>query len=156
MKRCKSCLTKAEARNARCPVCGIGQEKSRQALSPDEKRVRRFARCILAVAAVHVVGLVLCLYVLLVVNPAAAAKGEFVFAPAILAALSIVNLVLAVGLARYALWAYRAATAYYFLLGIANIVSVQVPGILLMLVLLYFVGNGTAKAIFERRLPETA
>ncbi|MCF7817409.1 MAG: hypothetical protein K9M54_05960 [Kiritimatiellales bacterium] len=151
MKRCKSCLTKAESETGQCPVCGIRQDKKRNELSPAEKRVRYFARCILGVAAIHVVGLVLCLYVLLVLNPQAAAKGEFVFAPAILATLAITNLILAIGLARYAFWAYKVATAYYFLLGIVNIVSVQIAGILLMLILLYFIGNGTAKAIFERR-----
>ena len=61
------------------------------------------------------------------------------------------ELVLAFGLSRYAFWAYRVATVYYFLLGIVNVVSVQLPGILLVLILLYCVGNGTAKAIFERR-----
>jgi hypothetical protein len=35
-------------------------------------------------------------------------------------------------------------------------IPVQIPGILLMLMLLYFVGNGTAKAVCERRLPEIA
>ena len=151
MKRCKSCLAKADPEHGMCPVCGIGQEKKRNELSPDEKKVRYFARCILGVSGVHVVGLVLCLYVLLIHNPEAAAKGEFVFSPAILATLAILNLALAYGLGRYAFWAYRVATAYYFLLGIANVVSVQIPAILIALTLLYFIGNGTAKAIFERR-----
>jgi len=154
MKRCNSCLHKAEPENGICPICGIGQDKKKRALSPDEKRVRHFARCILGVAAIHVVGLALCLYVLLVHNPAAAASGEFVFAPAILITLSLLNLVLAYGLGHYAFWAYKVATVYYFLLGIVNVVSVQILGILIVLTLLYFVGNGTAKAIFERRLPE--
>lgn len=156
MKRCKSCLTKAESGNGPCSVCGIGQGKSRAELSPGEKRVRHCARGILGVAVLHMAGTLLCLYVLLIHNPAAAAKGEFVVSPALLATLSFINLILAFGLSRYAFWAYKLATAYYFLLGIVNIVSVQIPGILLMLILLYCIGNGTAKAIFERRLPETA
>ena len=151
MIRCKSCLAKAEPEHRQCPVCGIGQEKKRNELSPDEKRVRHFARCILGVSVVHAVGLVLCLYVLLIHNPEAAARGGFVFSPAILVTLAILNLALAYGLGRYAFWAYKVATAYYFLLGIVNVVSVQILGILITLTLLYFIGNGTAKAIFERR-----
>jgi len=152
MKRCKSCLTKSEAENGLCPVCGIQPDKKKSGLSPDEKKVRHFARCILGVAGLHVVGLGLCLYVLFVLNPKAATENGFVFPPALLSILSFLNLVLAYGLSRYAFWAYRVATAYYFLLGITNIISVQIPGVLLMLILLYFVGNGTAKAIFERRI----
>jgi hypothetical protein len=152
MHRCKSCLTKAKSENGLCPVCGIGQDKKRGALSPDEKKVRHFARCILGVSVIHVIGLVLCLYVLLIHNPAAAGKGDFVFAPAILVMLAVLNLVLAYGLGRYAFWAYKVATVYYFLLGMANLVSVQIPGVLIVLGLLYFVGNATAKAIFERRV----
>lgn len=151
MKRCKSCLTKSEAEDGVCPICSIQQDKKKSDLSPDEKRVRHFARCILTVSVIHIAGLVLCLYVLTVYNPGAAATGGFVFPPAILGILSLLNLVLAYGLGRYAFWAYKVATAYYFLLGIANIISVQIPGVLLMLILLYFVGNGTAKALFERR-----
>ena len=151
MKRCKSCLTKAHSEYGQCPVCGILQETGRKALSPDEKKVRFHARCILGAAALHLLGAGICLYILLVINPAAAAKGELVFAPPIIATLTTLNLLLAFGLSRYAFWAYRVATVYYFLLGIVNVVSVQLPGILLVLILLYCVGNGTAKAIFERR-----
>lgn len=156
MKRCKSCLHKAEPENGICPVCGIGQDKKRGELSPDEKKVRHFARCILGVAAVHVLGFALCLYVLFVYNPNADAEGGFVFSPAILSALTFLNLILAYGLSRFAFWAYKVATAYYFLIGIVNIVSVQIIGILIMLTLLYFIGNSTAKAIFERRFPTTS
>jgi hypothetical protein len=151
MKRCKSCLRKAESGNGACPVCGIGQEKRKAELSPDEKKVRHYARCILGVSLLHVAGFLLCLYVLLIYNPAASATGEFVFSPAIVGVLSLLNLTLAYGLSRYAFWAYKLATVYYFLLGIVNIISVQLPGILLILLLLYFIGNGTSKAIFERR-----
>ena len=70
--------------------------------------------------------------------------------------LAAINLILAFGLSRYAFWAYRLATVYYFLIGIVNIISVQLPGILLLLTLLYLVGNGTAKAIFERRAADPA
>ncbi len=34
-----------------------------------------------------------------------------------------------------------------------NVVSINLGGIALALAALYLVGNGTAKAIFERRLP---
>ena len=151
IKQCRTCLTKAETENGLCPVCGMGQEKKKNELSPDEKKVRHFARCILGVSVVHIVGLVLCLYVLFIHNPRAAAADEFVFSPAILIVLALLNLALAYGLSRYAFWAYKLATVYYFLLGIANIVSVQIPGILITLILLYLVGNGTAKSLFERR-----
>ena len=153
MTRCKSCLIKAEPRNECCPVCGIGQNRKRAELSPGEKKVRFHARCILGVAGFHLAGIALCLYILLILNPAAAKTGGFVFAPALLASLAILNLILAYGLSRYAFWAYRVAVALYFLLGIAQVVSVQIPGILLVLTLLYFIGNATAKSLFERRGP---
>lgn len=151
MNRCRSCLTKAAPENGTCPICGIQQDKKKSALSPDEKNVRHFARCILGVSVLHLAGLVLCLYVLLVYNPEAAATGGFTFSPAIVMGLSILNLILAYGLSRYAYWAYRVAVAYYFLLGIVNIVSVQLLGVLIVLILLYFIGNSTARSIFERR-----
>ena len=80
-------------------------------------------------------------------------------APAAIAALAVINLFLAYGLARYSLVAYKAATVYYFLMGMVNVISIQrgaihLGGIAMALAALYFVGNGTAKAIFERRLPE--
>jgi hypothetical protein len=70
----------------------------------------------------------------------------------IMATLALAAITLAVGLSRYAFWAYRLATVYYFLIGIVNVVSVNLPGILMILILLYYTGNGTAKAIFERRI----
>lgn len=154
--RCNSCLAKAGTKNRVCSVCGIAPDKKGRDLSPREKRVRRFARAILGVAALHLVGFGLFLHVLLVLNPRAAHDDGFVFSPAIVGALAAINLVLAFGLARYAFWAYRLATAYYFLIGIVNIVSVQVVGILWMLILLYLIGNGTAKALFERRTADAA
>ncbi len=74
--------------------------------------------------------------------------------PAVVVLLALLNLLLAVGLIRYAFWSYRLAVACYFLLGIVNTISVNLPGILAALALLYLVGNGTAKAIFERRAAE--
>ena len=56
------------------------------------------------------------------------------------------------GLACYAFWAYRMAVIFYFLIGMVNIVSINLPGILLILILLYAAGNGTVKALFERRM----
>jgi hypothetical protein len=154
MKRCQTCSARTEAGNGACPVCGNPPDRKAADLTPREKRVRRSVRGILGVAALHLGGFVICLYILLVFNPQAAADGRFVFPPAMLAALAIVNLILAYGLSRCAFWAYRVATAYYFLIGIANIVSVQIPGILLVLALLYLIGNATAKAVFERRAVE--
>ncbi len=98
----------------------------------------------------HLIGFVLSRYVLLIHNPAAVENGEFIFSPAIIVVLSAINLALAYGLSRYTFWAYKLATVFYFLIGIANIISVQLLAILITMILLYLVGNGTAKAIFER------
>ncbi len=154
MTRCNSCFTKTSAKHSYCPVCGIVPNKKKADLSPAEKKVRYAARCILGVSVLHLIGLVLCFYILFVVNPAARAGGKLVFSPPIISTLAAFNLILAIGLSRYAFWAYKMATAYYFLLGIVNVISVQIPGILLVLILLYFVGNRTAKAIFERQGPQ--
>ena len=75
--------------------------------------------------------------------------------------LALINASIAFGLSRYSLWAYKGAVIYYFLIGMVNVISIQhgeihALGILMALVALYLVGNGTAKAIFERRLPEAA
>lgn len=148
MKRCRQCLEKAEPRNDRCPVCGMGQEKTYHDLTPAERRVRHHARGIRLVAMTHLV---------------LAAMGILMMpefsAPAAIAVLSVVNALLAYGLIRYSLTAYRAATTFYFLLGMVNIISIQhgiehLGGIALALIGLYLVGNGHAKAIFERRLPD--
>ncbi len=142
MKQCKSCLAKAEPRNGLCPVCGIGQDKKKGALSPDERKVRFHARGIRVVAMLHLVGA--CMGIMMIpVFPA----------PLATAALVAINAALAFGLARYSYWAYKAATVYYFLIGMVNVVSINLGGIALVLAALYLVGNGTAKAIFDRRLP---
>jgi hypothetical protein len=78
--------------------------------------------------------------------------------PAAIAALAVINIFLAYGLIHYSFVAYKAATVYYFLIGMVNVISIQkgaehLGGIVLVLIALYLVGNGTAKAIFERRLP---
>ena len=79
--------------------------------------------------------------------------------PAGIAVLAVVNCFLAYGLVRYSLLAYKAATVYYFLIGMVNVISIQhgavhLAGIALVLIALYLIGNGISKAIFERRLPE--
>ena len=43
----------------------------------------------------------------------------------------------------------------YFALGIVNTITVNLLAIPVALLLLYVVGNSNAKAIFERRLPES-
>jgi hypothetical protein len=80
--------------------------------------------------------------------------------PLPVAILAGINILIAFGLARYSLLAYKCATAYYFLIGMVNVISIQhgavhLGGIGLALVALYLVGNKSAQAIFERRLPET-
>jgi hypothetical protein len=126
----------------------MAQEKTYRDLSSAEKQVRHHARGIRVVAMVHLV---------------LAAMGILMMpefpAPAAIAALSVVNFLLAYGLVRYSLLAYKAATVYYFLLGMVNVISIQhgmvhLGGIAMALVALYLVGNAHAKAIFERRLPD--
>ena len=141
MTRCRHCLAKAESKDDHCPVCGIEQDKRKSDLSPDEKKVRYHARAIRGVAMLHLVGV------------GAGLISHFCYPFPIVATivLALINLTLAVGLSRYAFWAYRMATVYYFLIGMVYIVSVNLPGILMILILLYCVGNSTAKSIFERR-----
>ena len=148
MTRCKHCLSKAEPRNGLCPVCGIDPGKIAADLSPVEKKVRFHARAILVLAIFH---LFIAVMVLVMI--------PFFPAPGALVVLSIISIALALGLTRYSLWAYKGATIYYFLIGMVNVISIQhgsihLGGILLALIALYLVGNGTAKAIFERRLPD--
>ena len=99
MTRCKHCLTKAEPLNGRCPVCGIEQEKNRGELSPAEKKVRRSARGIRAVALFHLVAAGVSLFTI-----------PYFPAPGALAVLVAINILLGFGLARYSLLAYKAAT----------------------------------------------
>ncbi|VGO22355.1 hypothetical protein [Pontiella sulfatireligans] len=146
--RCKHCLMKAEPRNGNCPACGIVPNKPKGDLSPGERRVRLHARGIRLMAMFHLVG-----------AGAGLIMIPFFPAPLAMAVLAVVNLLLAFGLARYALPAYKAATVYYFLIGMVNVISIQhgaihLGGIAMALLGLYLVGNSTAKAVFERRLPE--
>ena len=148
MTRCKHCRTKAEPRNGRCPACGIVPDKPKADLSPAERKVRFHARGIRLAAMFHLVG-----------AGAGLIIAPFFPAPLAMAVLVCVNLLLAFGLARYSLIAYKAATVYYFLIGMVNVISIQhgvihLGGIAMALLGLYLVGNGTAKAVFERRLPE--
>ena len=147
MTRCRSCQAKAEPRNGLCPVCGIEPDKRTGELSPVEKKVRFRAHSIWVVAIFHLIG-----------GTWAILMMPGFPAPAPIAVLAIINLALAYGLVRYSLIAYRAATVYYFLIGMVNVISIQqgienLAGIALALTALYLVGNGTAKALFERRLP---
>lgn len=148
MALCRQCLTKAEPRNGLCPTCGIVQDKKRGELSSDERKVRFHARTIRIIAMLHLIGAAMGIMML----------PEFP-APAAISVLAAINLALAYGLVRYSFVAYKAATVYYFLIGMVNIVSIQhggihLGGIAFALIALYIVGNGTARAIFERRLPE--
>jgi hypothetical protein len=143
MKHCRQCLASEEQSGGLCPVCGIRQDKPRGDLSPDEKKVRRHARAIRIVAMLHLVG----------VGLGALIPFYYPVPIVAVAVLIIINLIMAVGLSRYAFWAYKMATVYYFLVGMVNVISVDIQGVLMILILLYAIGNGTAKAIFERRLP---
>jgi hypothetical protein len=148
MTCCKHCRAIAPLRKDRCSVCGVLADTKPGDLSPDEKRVRFHARAIRLVAMVHLIG-------------AGAALLLMSCFPAKLPLLilALINASIAVGLSRYSLWAYKGATVYYFLIGMVNVISIQhggihVFGILVALIALYLIGNGTAKAIFERRLPD--
>ena len=148
MTRCRHCLTKAVPQNEPCPVCGLVPDNRFRLLTHKEKRVWFHARGIRIVALCHLT---------------AAAMGilmmpEFAVPPAI-AMFAVINLLLACGLIRFSLLAYKLATAYYFLIGMVMVISIQqgvgpLIGIGLSLAALYLVGNRTAKAIFERRVPE--
>jgi len=70
------------------------------------------------------------------------------------AVIAIINLILAIGLIRFDYRAYKLAAVCYFGYGMVNVITVQLMQIPLVLLLLYVIGNKTAKAIFERRLPE--
>jgi hypothetical protein len=74
--------------------------------------------------------------------------------PVVATVLLVVNLILAVGLVRYDFRAYRLAVVCYFGIGMVNVISVNLPAIPLILLLLYVIGNRTAKAVFERQLSE--
>lgn len=144
MKQCRSCLTRADAIADICPVCGIDQDKARHDLTDREKHVRRCARNIRIVAMLH----------LIFAGIGFSSLYKFPNHWGAAVTLSILNLILAVGLIRYDLRAYRLAVVFYFGIGIVNIISVNLLALPVILLLLYVVGNKTAKAIFERRLPE--
>jgi hypothetical protein len=146
--RCRHCLTKAEPQNSICPVCGLVPGKRFRNLTHTEKRVWLHVRGIRVVAMCHLIGAIMGILMM----PGFAVPFAIVM-------FSIINLLLAYGLIRYSLLAYKLATAYYFLVGMVMVISIQqgigpLLGILLALTALYLVGNRTAKAVFERRVPE--
>lgn len=142
MTRCRHCLTPMTIDRDCCRVCGIKRATGKIHLSPDDRKVRRYARCVRVIAMLHLVGAAFAVMVATVIPGLTAAGGV----------LALINLMLAFGLSAYAYWAYTLSVVYYFLIGMVNIVSVNIPGILLILILLYAVGNGTSKSLFERRL----
>lgn len=143
MKRCNSCRTKAEAEADICPVCGIDQTRQRKDLTDEEKRIRRAARNIRFVAMLHLI----LAGILIMAMPELENRGA-------IAAIAMINLILAIGLIRFDYRAYKLAAVCYFGYGMVNVITVQLMQIPLVLLLLYVIGNKTAKAIFERRLPE--
>ena len=148
MTRCRHCQSKAELRNGLCSVCGIDPEKKGTELSPEEKKVRFHAHGIRLVAMFHLIGAALAVLVM--------PEFDANFA---IALLTVVNTLLAYGLVRYSLLAYKAATTFYFFMGMVGVISIQkgaiyIGWIALALIALYLIGNGTSKALFERNLPE--
>jgi hypothetical protein len=146
MTRCKHCLTKAEPLGGRCPVCGIAPGKASADLSPVEKKVRRHCGAIQLLAVLHLAGAIAGLITF--INIPGSILGRAC------AGLGIIGAILAFGLIRYSLWAYRLAVVFYFLIGMVNVISINLGGILVSLIALYIVGNGTSKALFGRRFPE--
>ncbi len=150
MKRCKSCLTKAEAKRDICPVCGINQEKKKNSLTALEAKVRRSARGIRGVALFHLALSLIGTTLLLTAYIKGKTPSHFIVQMVILITYYSILMITAFGLSHYRYWAYKTTTIFYFLIGIMFTISVQIPGALMILVLLYLIGNGTAKAIFER------
>jgi len=148
MTRCRHCLTKAPPQDGLCPVCGLVPDKHFRALSSTEKRVWLHARGIRLAAMCHLIGALMGILMM----------PEFTV-PLAIAMFALINLLLAYGLIRFSLLAYKLATVYYFLIGMVMVISIQqgigpLFGIALALTALYLVGNRTAKAIFERRVSE--
>jgi hypothetical protein len=136
-------MTRAETDTGLCPVCGIDQDKARHDLSQTERRVRRAARSIRFAAMLHLI----LTGVLILQLPEAEQRFG-------LGVVAVINLILAIGLIHYDYRAYRFAVVCYFGFGIVQTIAVNLIGIPLALVLIYVVGNRTAKAIFERRASE--
>ena len=150
MTRCKHCKAKTELINNRCPYCGIEEGKKSSDLTKEEKKARFHAHGIRIVAMAHVFFAGIILY-----------QMPELPTPGLVAVLVVINFALAYGLMRFSFAAYRAATVYYFMIGIVNTISIQrgpehLLGLLLCLLGLYLIGNGTSKAIFERALPGSA
>jgi len=148
MTRCRSCLTKSEPRKGLCPVCGIDPARKGRELSPAEKKVRFHAHGIRFAGLMHLVIAAIAVLVMPEFAP-----------PLAIGIIAVTNSLLAYGLIRYSLIAYKVATVFYFFIGMVGVISIQrgavyIGWIVLALVALYLVGNGTSKAIFERRLPE--
>lgn len=148
MTRCKHCKAKAQLIHNRCPYCGIEDGKQSRDLTKEEKKARFYAHGIRIVALVHIFAAAIILFQM----------PEFP-SPAVVAVLVIVNFALAYGLMRFSFIAYRAAVVYYFMFGMVNVVSIQrgpqhLAGLMICLLALYLIGNGTSKAIFERRPPD--
>jgi hypothetical protein len=149
MTRCKHCLSDNALKNGLCPVCGIASEKTSKDLSPTEKKARFHARSIRLVAMMHLIGAGVTLILM----------GCFPEKIPLLILASI-NIGLAIGLSRFSLWAYKGATVLYFFIGMVGVISIQKGAIylgwmVLSLVALYLIGNGTSKAIFDRNLPQS-
>jgi hypothetical protein len=150
MTQCKYCRAAAPLRNGRCTVCGISADKTPAALSPAEKKVRFHARAIRLVAMLHLITAGAALLLM---------SGFPEKIPLLI--LAGINAGLAIGLSRFSLWAYKGTTVFYFFMGMVGVISIQkgavyLGWIILSLVGLYLIGNGTSKAIFDRNLPETA
>ncbi|MBN2163543.1 MAG: hypothetical protein JXR25_11575 [Pontiellaceae bacterium] len=143
MVRCRHCLNRMDSDTIQCPVCGIDKTTPKKDLSTEEKRVRRAARGIRISAMLH---LVIAALTLIALPYALSHRTALII-------LAVINLALAAGLIRFSLSAYRLAVTCYFGIGMVNIITVNLPGLPLILVLLYLVGNRYAKALFERRLP---
>jgi len=116
-----------------------------------EIKTRRAARNIRGVALLHLILSIAGIGSLLVAKVWEQPHEHLAVQMSIILSCYSILMITAFGLSQYRYWAYKTTTSFYFLMGIMFTISVQIPGILIVLTLLYFIGNGRAKAIFERR-----
>lgn len=150
MKRCNHCLSKPTVESETCPVCGIESTKKKKDLAVEEIKTRRAARNVLGVALAHLILASVGVGALLLAQQREQIPESFLGELTILLTCYFILLLTAFGLSRYAYWAYKLTTTFYFLIGIMFTISVQIPQALLILVLLYLIGNKYAKSIFDR------
>ncbi len=159
MKRCKSCLFYADVADMICPVCGIHQDKPKKELTNAEKRIRYAARGIRSASLLHIIGGVVLLCMLPMWLSPVLKHGltnemhPLLFTGIIVYtfAMAVALLVLAVGLRKYAKWAYYMAAVTYGIIFVMNLLNPNI-GLLIVVLCAYYIGNKNARAIFNRAM----